>query len=194
MNKVSLRCWDLPMARTTPQSGEILEHLVGSLCGGHSPCEPRIPLTKRTLLTNIFQKVLLVQLRFSIEASGLPLEIGVALLECHLPEEVQEESQPDIEILEADFFDDESVVIVYRLQTRESKLKTGVSRLPDIDRKHRTGFYSDTRLQRYELPEISVGRPRKASRPRRFDAGCPEELEGTSGQASVINTLFPTCC
>lgn len=137
------------MARTTaPQSGEILEDLVGSLLfGGHSPCEPRILLTNRTLLTNIFQKVLLVQLRFSIEASGLPLEIGVALLECHLPEEGQEESQPDIEILEADFFDEESVVIVYRLQTRESKLETGVSHVPDIDRKHRTGFYSDTRLQ-----------------------------------------------
>lgn len=85
---------------TMNKSGEILEHLVGSLSGGHSP-------------------LLLVQLRFSIEASGLPLEIGVALLECHLPEEGQEESQPDIEILEADFFDEESVVIVYRLQTRE---------------------------------------------------------------------------
>jgi hypothetical protein len=72
--------------------------------------------------------VLLTQLRFGIEASELPSEIGIALLEYYLPEEYlagegQEESQVDLELLDADFFDDECVVIIYRLRKRESQCK-----------------------------------------------------------------------
>ena len=70
--------------------------------------------------------MLLTQLRFGIEASELPSEIGVGLLEYHLPEEYlggegQEESQVDLELLDAEFFDDECVVIVYRLRKKESQ-------------------------------------------------------------------------
>ena len=72
--------------------------------------------------------MLLTQLRFGIEASELPSEIGIALLEYYLPEEYlagegQEESQVDLELLDADFFDDECVVIIYRLRKRESQWK-----------------------------------------------------------------------
>lgn len=70
--------------------------------------------------------MLLTQLRFGIEASELPSEIGIALLEYYLPEEYlagegQEESQVDLELLDADFFDDECVVIIYRLRKKESQ-------------------------------------------------------------------------
>ena len=70
--------------------------------------------------------MLLTQLRFGIEASELPSEIGIALLEYYLPEEYlgegEEESQVDL--LDADFFDDECVVIIYRLRKRESQSKS----------------------------------------------------------------------
>ena len=69
--------------------------------------------------------MLLTQLRFGIEASELPSEIGVALLEYYLPEEYLagegQEGQLDLELLDVDFFDDECVVIIYRLRQRESQ-------------------------------------------------------------------------
>ena len=70
--------------------------------------------------------MLLTQLRFGIEASELSSEICIALLEYYLPEEYiagegQEESQVDLELLDADFFDDEYVIIIYRLRKRESQ-------------------------------------------------------------------------
>lgn len=62
--------------------------------------------------------ILFAQLRFALEANELPAGIGVAVLECHLAEEDEEDGH--IELLEADFFDDECVVIVYRLRGKES--------------------------------------------------------------------------
>ena len=59
------------------------------------------------------------QLRFSLEAVDVPPEIGVAVLECCLPEE--EAGEGDIKPLNAEFFDDESVVIVYRLREGDSE-------------------------------------------------------------------------
>ena len=52
----------------------------------------------------------------------MPSEIGIALLECYLPEEESEAARSNIALLDADFFDDECVVIVYRLQEREPHL------------------------------------------------------------------------
>lgn len=43
--------------------------------------------------------------------------VGVVLLECCLPLEA-EESVVDLDLLEAEFFDDECVVIVYRLPSQ----------------------------------------------------------------------------
>ncbi|KAF8807426.1 hypothetical protein BYT27DRAFT_7099450 [Phlegmacium glaucopus] len=89
------------------QSGEFLQHLAMHIPSEHN-------------------KLLLTQLRFGIEASELPSEIGIVLLEYYLPEEYlagegQEESQLDLELLDADFFDDECVVIIYRLRKREKQ-------------------------------------------------------------------------
>ncbi|KAH9486913.1 hypothetical protein JR316_0000979 [Psilocybe cubensis] len=64
--------------------------------------------------------LLLVELRFEVEAPELPSEIGVALLECYLTEEGEEQSNFDL--LDADFFDDECVVIIYRLREGETTL------------------------------------------------------------------------
>ncbi|KDR85006.1 hypothetical protein GALMADRAFT_233556 [Galerina marginata CBS 339.88] len=63
--------------------------------------------------------ILLTQHRFGVEAPEPPSEIGIALLECYLPEEGQERSNFDL--LDADFFDDECVVIVYRLRQGEEQ-------------------------------------------------------------------------
>ena len=73
--------------------------------------------------------VLLTQLHFGAEVSELPSEIGIALLECYLLEEGEERS--DFDLLEADFFDDECVVILYRLRQRESQCKRSFFLRPD---------------------------------------------------------------
>lgn len=64
--------------------------------------------------------MLLVQLRVSIEATDTSTSIGIAILETHIPEEESEEGI-GLDILDAQFFDDESMVIVYRLPAGESK-------------------------------------------------------------------------
>lgn len=52
------------------------------------------------------------------EASHIPPPTDIALLECRLTEEAQEQLAltDDFDLLEADFFDDESIVIVFRLR------------------------------------------------------------------------------
>lgn len=65
----------------------------------------------------------IARLRFNIEASESPLEVAVSLLERGLPVG-EEESLVDLDLLEADFFDDECVVIACRLRDQPSKLKS----------------------------------------------------------------------
>ncbi|KAJ6610891.1 anaphase-promoting complex, cyclosome, subunit 4-domain-containing protein [Mycena sp. CBHHK59/15] len=62
--------------------------------------------------------VCLARVRFGGKISQSPLPVGVALLECCLPAEQEEASPAHLELLEADFFDDECVVIVYRLRNQ----------------------------------------------------------------------------
>lgn len=50
----------------------------------------------------------------------MPLEVNVALLEPLLPTE-GEGSVVDVDLLEVNFFDDESVIMVYRLRSTPSK-------------------------------------------------------------------------
>lgn len=85
------------------ENGELLQHLVGRM-------QPD---------TNTSNILLLTQLHFGVEVSELPSEIGMVLLECYLLEEGEERS--DFDLLEADFFDDECVVILYRLRQREKQ-------------------------------------------------------------------------
>jgi len=65
--------------------------------------------------------VCIAQLRFSNEAPETPLEVNVALLEPLLPTE-GEGSVVDVDLLEVNFFDDESVITVFRLRSNPSKL------------------------------------------------------------------------
>ncbi|KAF8203639.1 anaphase-promoting complex, cyclosome, subunit 4-domain-containing protein [Pholiota molesta] len=89
------------------QNGELLQHLIAQLPSNDNNSTSR------------GKKLVLVQLRCDVEAAGVPSDIGIALLECYLPEE--EEERSNIELLDADFFDDECVVIVYRLHSREKQ-------------------------------------------------------------------------
>lgn len=66
------------------------------------------------------QSVCLVRLRITNEVSELPIQAHVALLECCLPGE-EEEILVHLDLLEVEFFDDECVVIVYRLRDQDSK-------------------------------------------------------------------------
>ncbi|KAF8973944.1 anaphase-promoting complex, cyclosome, subunit 4-domain-containing protein [Flammula alnicola] len=94
------------------ENGELLQHLVA-----HIPSKGN-------------NTMLLTQLRFGVEAAELPSEIGITLLECYLPEE--DEEQSNFDLLDADFFDDECVVIVYRLVQGETTLNyndTGYQKL-----------------------------------------------------------------
>ncbi|KAJ7293596.1 anaphase-promoting complex, cyclosome, subunit 4-domain-containing protein [Mycena rebaudengoi] len=95
-------------ARPTPQSNPhitIRERIIGGeneefgqYLAMHIPAAPG----NRTFL-------FLARLRFGEKASPLPLSVGVALLECCLPAEQEEKPT---------FFDDECVVIVYRLRNQ----------------------------------------------------------------------------
>lgn len=69
--------------------------------------------------------ILLIRLGLSLEAIDLPPRIGVAILKCVLPEEGE---GCTVGLLDADFFDDESVIIVYRLREGESMCKQCFSR------------------------------------------------------------------
>ncbi|KAF8078603.1 anaphase-promoting complex, cyclosome, subunit 4-domain-containing protein [Lyophyllum atratum] len=61
--------------------------------------------------------VCITRIRFTNEVLELPLEVGVVLLEPLLP--VGDEAiSVDLDLLEADFFDDECMVIVYRIRGR----------------------------------------------------------------------------
>jgi hypothetical protein len=63
------------------------------------------------------------------EASHIPLPIEVALLECRIPEEARERlaMADDFDLLEADFFDDESIVIVFRLRRTNGNLNSRIN-------------------------------------------------------------------
>lgn len=56
----------------------------------------------------------------------MPLEVNVALLEPLLPTE--EGSVDDVDLLEVNFFDDESVIMVFRLRTNPSEFSQVVLR------------------------------------------------------------------
>ncbi|KAF9481412.1 hypothetical protein BDN70DRAFT_876389 [Pholiota conissans] len=96
------------------ENGELLQHLVAKLPSNDNN-----------------NAMILVQFRCDIEAAEAQSEIGIALLECYLPEE-EEEDRSNIELLDADFFDDECVVIVYRLDTREKQAFIATVNYSDI--------------------------------------------------------------
>jgi hypothetical protein len=60
--------------------------------------------------------VCLARLRFN-QASRLPIQVEVALLERYISAEWQDK----FDLLEGDFFDEQFIVIIYRLQSQQSK-------------------------------------------------------------------------
>jgi hypothetical protein len=62
--------------------------------------------------------VCLVRMDYEQEASNQPPQVAVAMVECRVRKEIQEpqEMTDYFDLLEADFFDDESMIIVYRLR------------------------------------------------------------------------------
>jgi anaphase-promoting complex subunit 4 len=67
--------------------------------------------------------VCLVRASYSQPTSSSPFHIGVVLLECCLTDDVDDRRKrlDSFDLLEADFFDDESIVVVFRLRTEDSK-------------------------------------------------------------------------
>jgi len=62
--------------------------------------------------------VILARLRFNEDTSGIPHEIGFISIKICLSEE-SNEHRPGFELLEADFFDDELIAIIYRLRNKD---------------------------------------------------------------------------
>lgn len=64
--------------------------------------------------------VILTRLRFN-ETNGIPHEIGFIAIKICLSEEESNERRPGFELLEADFFDDELIVVIYRVRSKDGK-------------------------------------------------------------------------
>ena len=62
--------------------------------------------------------MILARLRFK-EASSVPYEVGFVPIECCLEDEAPDEP-PSFDLLEAEYFDDEFIVIIYRLRSKDS--------------------------------------------------------------------------
>lgn len=61
--------------------------------------------------------VCLARQRYGDKTLQLPIHVEIAMLECSFAEEGEE--AVELELLEAEFFDDECVVIIYRLPSRD---------------------------------------------------------------------------
>lgn len=66
--------------------------------------------------------VCIARIRSNNQASDEALQVDVALLDRSLPEG---DKVAELELLEADFFDDECIVIVYRLRNEHRELDSG---------------------------------------------------------------------
>ncbi|GLB36171.1 putative DEAD-domain-containing protein [Lyophyllum shimeji] len=73
----------------------------------------------------------IAQLRFNNEALGVPPEVGIVLLE-PFPPVGDEEAPVVLDLLESDFFDDESLVIVYRYRGRREPANIAIVNYNDL--------------------------------------------------------------
>lgn len=98
----------------------------------------------------IIASVCLSRMRYSSDMSTGPLVVDVVLLECRV---WQSDCLCDMDILSAEFFDDESVVLLYRYQKNDGALIAYLQgNCSDHDRTSRTNDYSNVRLQRFRVP------------------------------------------
>ncbi|KAF8626535.1 hypothetical protein AX15_004838 [Amanita polypyramis BW_CC] len=86
---------------TIHEGGEIVQHLASI-----TPFEGQPSL-------------IITRLRFNNEVDRVPYEVGIIPIEIRLSEENNEGEQPGFELLEAEFFDDELIVIIYRLHSTD---------------------------------------------------------------------------
>ncbi|PPQ64261.1 hypothetical protein CVT24_008399, partial [Panaeolus cyanescens] len=75
--------------------------------------------------------VILTQLRAEVGEGEVASEIGVGLLQCYLPEE-DGQGTMDLELVDGEFFDDEWLIIVYRVREGEKKTYIGTVNYKDI--------------------------------------------------------------
>ena len=86
----------------------------------------------------------------------MPLEVNVALLEPLLPTE-REGSMADADLLEVDFFDDESLIMVFRLRSSPSKVLLIVLRILLIKAEIlRNSVHSDNWLPHSRVPRAAT--------------------------------------
>jgi anaphase-promoting complex subunit 4 len=74
--------------------------------------------------------VCLARVRFGGKTSQLPPSVGIALLDGMLPAEQEEASPLHLEILDAQFFDDSCVVIIYRIRNQPGGLGQALYSIP----------------------------------------------------------------
>ena len=94
--------------------------------------------------------VCLARLRFN-EALESPFEVAIVLLERFLSDEWEN----DFDLLEADFFDDECMVIIYRLRTRPSKLGLTLGLELVVIKVYSNGLHRNSDLQRLGIPVVA---------------------------------------
>jgi len=117
--------------------------------------------------------VCIVRTSYDHPNTSSPFHIGIALLECCLADNIEEpgERLDGLDLLAADFFDDESIVVVLRLRTEDGKPEPrSKGSLLIVIENHRSSIYSNSRLQRFRVSRTTASRIRNYTRPRRFNA------------------------
>ena len=106
------------------------------------------------------------------------LEVNVAVLEPLLPTE-GEGSVDDVDLLEVNFFDDESVIMVFRLRSNPSKVSQAVACCSWLTKAEilRNSLYNDNWLPQSRVSRATTPGLRKSTHPRRFDAQGDGALE-----------------
>lgn len=97
---------------STDEGGEVVQHLASVM-----------PSKQQNIL-------ILARLRFK-EASSVPYEVGFVPIECCLEDEAPDEP-PSFDLLEAEYFDDEFIVIIYRLRSKDKSAFIATVKYNDI--------------------------------------------------------------
>ena len=96
-------------------------------------------------------------MRYSGDVLNLPPVVDVALLDCRVGRSSSDPGDVfrDFDLLDAEFFDDESIVLVYRCQKRDGALISYLRLHALIAiRLSSTNVYSNVRLQRFRVSNI----------------------------------------
>ena len=89
----------------------------------------------------------LARVRFGGKTSQLPPSVGIALLDGMLPAEQEEAAPAHLDILDAQFFDDSCVVIVYRIRNQPGAVEELFYSHSSLIKNRRRSVYSDSWVQ-----------------------------------------------